>query len=55
MEGSAVPLFEVKILGPGLVQETTNKIKVMRERIQTAKNCQKSYADKWRRNLEFDI
>ena len=42
------------MLGPELVQETTEQIKKIREKILTAQNRQKSYADKRRRPLEFD-
>ena len=44
---------EVSVLGPDLVQETTEKIKGIRQKIQTAQSRQKSYADNRRRPLEF--
>ena len=45
---------EGRILGPDLVQETTERIKHIREKIQTAQSQQKSYADIKRRPLEFN-
>ena len=44
---------ERKLLGPELVQLTTNKIKIIREKILVAQSRQKSYADNQRRDLEF--
>ena len=46
---------ERKLLGPELVQMTTKKIKLIRERLKAAQSRQKSYADKGRRDLEFQI
>ena len=43
------------LLGPNLVQETTEKIKTIQERLLTAQSRQKSYADQRRRPLEFDV
>jgi hypothetical protein len=44
---------EKSLVGPDLVQETTDKIKTIRERMRTAQSRQKSYADKRRKPLEF--
>ena len=44
---------ERKLLGPELVQLTTNKIKIIRDKILVAQSRQKSYADNRRRDLEF--
>ena len=46
---------ERQVLGPELVQETVDKIKVIRKRMQTAQNRQKHYADVRRRPLEFQV
>ncbi|XP_052185292.1 uncharacterized protein LOC127796932 [Diospyros lotus] len=46
---------ERQILGPEIVQKTTEKIKIMQERIKEAQNRQKSYADTRRRKLEFQV
>ena len=43
------------ITGPEMIQETTNKIFKIRERIKTARDCQKSFADYRRKPLEFNI
>jgi hypothetical protein len=42
------------LLGPDLIQETTLKVKSIREKIKVAQSRQKSYADRRRRPLEFD-
>jgi hypothetical protein len=42
------------ILGPDLIQETTLKIKSIREKMKVAQSRQKSYADRRRRMLEFE-
>ena len=39
---------EVAILGPQLVQDTTEKIKLIKQRLLTAQSRQKRYADKRR-------
>ncbi|KAL0544036.1 hypothetical protein IC582_019147 [Cucumis melo] len=48
-------VLERKLVGPELVQITTNNIKLIRENPRTAQDRQKSYADKQRRNLEFQV
>ena len=44
-------LSEKKIIGPDLIQETKEKVKVIRERLKAATNRQKSYADMRRKNI----
>ena len=46
---------EKKLLGPDMIQEMTEAVLQIRQRIQTAQNRQKSYADRRRRTLEFAI
>ncbi|TYK00184.1 DNA/RNA polymerases superfamily protein [Cucumis melo var. makuwa] len=46
---------EGKLVGPELVQITTNNIKLIIENLRMAQDRQKSYADKRRRNLEFQV
>ncbi|KAA0045650.1 DNA/RNA polymerases superfamily protein [Cucumis melo var. makuwa] len=46
---------ERKLVGSELVQITTNNIKLIRENLRIAQDRQKSYADKRRRNLEFQV
>ena len=40
-------------MGPEIVQDIVEKIKLIRDRIKTAQSRQKSYADNRRRELEF--
>ncbi|GAU22845.1 hypothetical protein TSUD_282120 [Trifolium subterraneum] len=42
------------VLGPDIIQETTLKIKSVREHMRVAQSRQKSYADHGRRPMEFD-
>ncbi|TYJ98798.1 retrotransposon protein, putative, Ty3-gypsy subclass, expressed [Cucumis melo var. makuwa] len=42
-------------IGPELVQIMTNNIKLTRENLRIAQDRQKSYVDKRRRNLEFQV
>ena len=44
-----------RLIDPELVQLTAEKIDVIRERLKTAQNRQKSYADRRRKDLEFQV
>jgi hypothetical protein len=46
---------ERRMIGPELVQETVDKVQMIRERLQIAQSRQKSYADTRRRPLEFAV
>ena len=46
---------ERSITGPELVQKLVETVKVIRERLRTAQSRQKSYADRRRRPLEFQV
>ncbi|GJT23074.1 putative reverse transcriptase domain-containing protein [Tanacetum coccineum] len=46
---------EGQLIRPELVQETTKKISHIKNRLMAARNCQKSYADKRRKPLEFSV
>nr|GEY72459.1 hypothetical protein [Tanacetum cinerariifolium] len=46
---------ESKIIGPELIQETTDKIVQIKERFKTTQDHQKSYADHRRKPLEFSV
>ncbi|XP_070045775.1 uncharacterized protein [Nicotiana tomentosiformis] len=46
---------EAELLGPNLVQQAMEKVKLIRDRLRTAQSQQKSYADVRRRDLEFDV
>ncbi|GKC96417.1 hypothetical protein Tco_1161859 [Tanacetum coccineum] len=46
---------EGQLIGPELVQETTEKISQIKDRLKAARDRQKSYADKKRKPLEFSV
>ncbi|GKE86187.1 putative reverse transcriptase domain-containing protein, partial [Tanacetum coccineum] len=46
---------ESQLIRPEIVQETTEKIIQIKERLKTARSRQKSYADKRRKPLEFKV
>ena len=46
---------ERKIFGPDLVIEAENKVKVIQENLKAAQSRQKSYADKKRKPLQFEV
>nr|GFA54799.1 putative reverse transcriptase domain-containing protein [Tanacetum cinerariifolium] len=46
---------ESHILGPELIQETTEKIVQIKQRMQAARDRQKSYADLKRKPMEFQV
>ncbi|GJW45493.1 putative reverse transcriptase domain-containing protein [Tanacetum coccineum] len=46
---------DVQLTGPEIVQETTEKIVHIKQRIQAARDRQKSYADLKRKPIEFQV
>ncbi|GJS06346.1 putative reverse transcriptase domain-containing protein [Tanacetum coccineum] len=44
---------ENRLIGPEMVQETTDKVVIIKERLKAARDRQKSYADNRRTSLEF--
>nr|GEU89574.1 putative reverse transcriptase domain-containing protein [Tanacetum cinerariifolium] len=46
---------EAQLIGPELIQETTEKIIQIKQRMQTTRDRQKSYADLKRKPIEFQI
>ena len=46
---------EKKVIGPDLIQETEEKVKMIRERLKVANNRQKSYADMKRKDIRYEI
>ncbi|XP_070013471.1 uncharacterized protein [Nicotiana sylvestris] len=55
---SSIGWFEVReteLLGPNLVQQVVEKVKLIRDRLRIAQSQQKPYADVQRRDLEFDV
>ncbi|GJR23503.1 hypothetical protein Tco_0972030 [Tanacetum coccineum] len=50
-----VEVGESKLCGPKIVQETTDKIVQIKERLKAARDRQKSYANNRRKLLEFSV
>lgn len=48
-------LSERTMMGPDVVDETTEKIKLIQQKLLTAQSRQKSYADNRRKDLSFEI
>ena len=46
---------ETKLIGPDVIQQAVDKVKLIQERLLAAQSRQKSYADNRRRDLEFQI
>ncbi|GKC60612.1 putative reverse transcriptase domain-containing protein [Tanacetum coccineum] len=46
---------EAQLTGPEMIQETTEKITLIKQRIQAAQDRQKSYADLKRKPMEFEV
>ncbi|GJY01425.1 putative reverse transcriptase domain-containing protein [Tanacetum coccineum] len=46
---------EAQLTGPELIQETTEKIIMIKQRMQAAQDRQKSYADRKRKPMEFEV
>ncbi|GJU22425.1 putative reverse transcriptase domain-containing protein, partial [Tanacetum coccineum] len=49
-----LPLAD-RLIGPEMVQETTDKVVLIKERLKVARDHQKSYADNRRKPLEFEV
>nr|GEW15191.1 putative reverse transcriptase domain-containing protein [Tanacetum cinerariifolium] len=50
-----VKVGEAQLTGPEIIQETTKKIILIKQRIQAAQDQQKSYADRKRKPMEFEV
>ncbi|CAN7105400.1 unnamed protein product [Brassica rapa subsp. narinosa] len=46
---------ERSMIGPEIVEETTEKIKFLRDKMRQAQDRQKNYADRRRKDLEFQV
>src|ERR1700731_3882182 len=46
---------DILLLGPDIIREMKEKVAMIRDRILTTQSRQKSYADKRRRPLEFEV
>ncbi|GJS79795.1 putative reverse transcriptase domain-containing protein [Tanacetum coccineum] len=53
--GIPLSIIEVQLTGPEIVQETTKKIVQIKQRMQAARDRQKSYADLKRKLMEFQV
>nr|GEV99114.1 putative reverse transcriptase domain-containing protein [Tanacetum cinerariifolium] len=50
-----IEIRESSLIAPDLVQETTDKVVLIKEKLKTTKDRQKSYADSRRKPLEFGV
>ena len=50
-----IELSKKKIIGLDLIQETEEKVKMIRERLKVATDRQKSYADMRRKDIRYEI
>ncbi|GKD47950.1 putative reverse transcriptase domain-containing protein, partial [Tanacetum coccineum] len=50
-----VEIGESMLIGPELVQETTDKVVLIKEKLKAARDRQKSYNDNRRKPLEFEV
>ena len=48
-------LSEKKVIGPDLIQETEETVKMIRERLKVAADRQKSYTSLKRKDIQYDI
>ena len=48
-------LSEKKVIGLNLIQETEEKVKMIRERLKVATDRQKSYADMKRKDIRYEV
>jgi len=46
---------ESALLGPDVVEETTEKVKMIQEKMKASRSRQKSYHDKRRKDIEFQV
>ena len=50
-----IELSEKKVIDPDLIQETEEKVKMIRERLKVAADRQKSYAYLKRKDIQYEI
>ncbi|KAL5805446.1 hypothetical protein ACOSQ4_028179 [Xanthoceras sorbifolium] len=48
-------LGEDRLVGPDLIRQTEEKVKIIRDRLKVASDRQKSYADLKRKEIEYDV
>ena len=51
----SIELSEKKVIDSDLIQETEEKVKMIRERLKVAADRQKSYADLKRKDIQYEI
>ncbi|XP_049391536.1 uncharacterized protein LOC125855934 [Solanum stenotomum] len=55
MDYSLKRLAELKLIGPEIVQQIEDKVKIIKDRLNISSDRQKSYADLKRRDIEYQI
>lgn len=48
-------VVEAKMIGPDLIQDALNKVKIIKERLLATQSRQKAYVDNRRQDLEFVV
>ena len=48
-------LNEHKVIGPKIVKETEEKVRIIQQRLKAASDRQKSYADFKRKDIEYEV
>ena len=48
-------LNEHKVIGPDIVKETEEKVRVIQQRLKVISDRQKSYADLKRKDIEYEV
>ena len=48
-------MSEKKVIGPDLIQEIEEKVKMIKEKLNVATDRQKSYADMKRKDIRYEI
>ncbi len=43
------------MIGPEIIEQTEEKIRLIRDRLKAASDCQKSYTDMKRRDIEYAV
>jgi hypothetical protein len=46
---------EIQVFGPKVLKDAEKQVEMVCESLKVAQAQQKSYADKWRRDLSFEI
>ena len=46
---------EISTLVPDLIRDTSENVDLIRKRLLTAQSQKKSYVNRWRRPLEFEV